>query len=194
MQTGAEETRSMPYTTGFRASMVQKLATPGGPSATQLAAEVGVPQSTLSRWLRQAGRFAQAPAPRSPEPSPEAPRRPMPGKRPQDWSAEEKLQVLVAAAAVPEAQLGGFLRRQGLHAAQLQDWRQQVLSALQPSAARRAKTPSPEARRLRELERELARKDQALAEAAVLLVLKKKARAIWGDEDDDTDPKNGRAS
>ena len=184
----------MPYTTGFRASLVQKLATPGGPSATQLAAEVGVPQSTLSRWLRQAGRLAEAPTPQSPEPSPEPPRRPMPGKRPQDWSAEEKLQAVVAAAAVPEAQLGGFLRRQGLHAAQLQDWRQQVLSGLQQPAARGANKPTAEARRVRELERELARKDQALAEAAVLLVLKKKARAIWGDGDDDTDPKNGRTS
>ena len=45
-------------------------------------------------------------------------------------------------------------------------------------------------RRVRELERELNRKEKALAEAAALLVLKKKAQAIWGDEDDDTDPRN----
>ena len=184
----------MSYATGFKASMVQKLATPGGPSATQLAEEVGVPQSTLSRWLRQAGRFEEDLDPRSPEPSPEPPRRPMPGKRPQDWSAEEKLQALIEAAAVPEAQLGGFLRRQGLHAAQLQDWRQQVLSGLQGPSSRRSKKPTAEARRLRELERELARKDKALAETAALLVLKKKVQAIWGDEDDHTAPKNGRSS
>lgn len=47
-----------------------------------------------------------------------------------------------------------------------------------------------EARRVRDLERELRRKDKALAEAAALLVLKKKAQAIWGDEDDNTDPEN----
>lgn len=184
----------MPYTPGFKASMVQKLATPGGPSASQLAEEVGVPQSTLSRWLRQAGRFEEDPTRGSCEPSPEPPRRPMPAKRPQDWSAEEKLQALIEAAAVPEAERGGFLRRQGLHAAQLQEWRQQVLSGLQGRSSRRSKKPTAEARRLRELERELARKDRALAEAAALLVLKKKVRAIWGDEDDDTAPKNGRPS
>ena len=41
------------------------------------------------------------------------------------------------------------------------------------------------------LEKELRRKDQALAEAAALLVLRKKAQALWGDEDDDTDKRSG---
>ena len=43
---------------------------------------------------------------------------------------------------------------------------------------------------MRELEKQLRRKDKALAEAAALLVLQKKAQAIWGDEDDDTGPKS----
>ena len=54
------------------------------------------------------------------------------------------------------------------------------------------KQPSAESKRIRELERELARKDKALAEAASLLVLQKKFRALMGAEDDDTEPKNGR--
>lgn len=45
---------------------------------------------------------------------------------------------------------------------------------------------SVESRRVRELERELRRKDKALAEAAALLVLQKKVQALWGDGDDDT--------
>lgn len=118
----------------------------------------------------------------------------MPSKRPQDWTAEEKLQALIEAAAVPEEQLGQFLRRQGLHQAQLQDWRQQVLSGLRQRPARSSKKSTTEARRLRELERELARKEKALAEAATLLILKKKVGAIWGDEADDTAPKSGKVS
>jgi hypothetical protein len=47
-----------------------------------------------------------------------------------------------------------------------------------------------ETREMRELRRELKRKDKALAETAALIVLKKKVQAIWGDEDDDTDPKS----
>ena len=38
--------------------------------------------------------------------------------------------------------------------------------------------------RIKELERALARKDRALAETAALLVLGKKAAAIWGGDED----------
>jgi hypothetical protein len=49
---------------------------------------------------------------------------------------------------------------------------------------------SAEAKRVKELERELRRKEKALAEAAALLVLRKKANALWGDEDASTESKN----
>lgn len=179
----------MQYSEAFKAKMVQKLADPRGPSATQLAREVGVHQSTLSRWLRQAGRVAED---RSVLLLSDHPRRTMPPKRPQDWTAEEKLAVVIEAATVPEEELGAFLRRKGLHEAQLAQWREAVLSGLEKPATRAKR--SPEARRVRELERELARKDKALAEAAAILVLKKKAAAIWGDGDDDTPRKNGSGS
>jgi len=50
---------------------------------------------------------------------------------------------------------------------------------------------SAERKRILELERELRRKDKALAEAAALLILEKKLQAIWGDGDDDTDTRSG---
>lgn len=42
-----------------------------------------------------------------------------------------------------------------------------------------------EQKQVKKLERELVRKDKALAEAAALLVLTKKVRAIWGDSEDE---------
>jgi transposase-like protein len=111
--------------------------------------------------------------------------------RPQDWTAEEKLAVVIEAAALSDEELGGFLRRRGIHEAQLKEWRQMVLSGLEKPPSRFSKTFSAEARRIRELERELARKEKALAEAAALLVLKKKAQTIWGDEDESTARRNG---
>ena len=53
-------------------------------------------------------------------------------------------------------------------------------------------TSSADAKRIRELERELARKDKALAETAALLVLQKKFQAFMGGGDDDTEPRSGR--
>jgi hypothetical protein len=59
-----------------------------------------------------------------------------------------------------------------------------MLSGLNPASVQRSKKKT-ETKRVRELEKELRRKDKALAETAALLVLKKKVQAIWGDEDDD---------
>jgi hypothetical protein len=102
--------------------------------------------------------------------------------------------LVLEAAAVPAAELGELLRRKGVHEAQLAEWRIQVtqgaVAALQGPSRRNRKAANLEARRIRDLERELARKEKALAEAAALLILKKKAQAIWGDEDDDTEPRS----
>ena len=176
----------MKYTDTFKNRMVQKLAMPQGPSAGELATEVGVPQSTLSRWLREAGRVSGQDV----VPLISHTRSPMSAKRPQDWTAEEKLAVVIEVAAVSEENLGGFLRRKGLHEAQLNEWHQQVLSVLGKRPARSSKR-SVEARRGKELEKELHRKDKALAETAALLVLQKKVQALWGDGDDTTAKKNG---
>lgn len=166
------------YSTAFKEKMVRRLASPDGPSATALSKEVGVCQPTLSRWLREAGDRVTAM------------NKPM-NKRPRDWSPEEKMAAVVEASSLSEEQLGAFLRRKGLHQAQLEQWRGAMLLALGGDQKRKAKS-SPQARRLRELEKELRRKDKALAEAAALLILKKKAQAIWGAEADGTEPRSGR--
>ena len=111
-------------------------------------------------------------------------------RRPQDWSADEKLEAVIHASTLTEEELGAFLREKGLHEADLVAWRKTVLTASR--AALSGKRPgkgrkqTKEARRIRELEKELDRKEKALAEAAALLVLKKKVQAIWGDEEGST--------
>jgi transposase len=68
----------------------------------------------------------------------------------------------------------------------LAEWRQQAVAGLRGTEA--ASKLQRESREMRELKRELKRKDKALAETAALIVLKKKVQEIWGAEDDDTDP------
>ena len=80
------------------------------------------------------------------------------------------------------AELNGYLERQGLLLGELEQWR---LALGEEGRASMATT-----KRIHKLERELARKEKALAEAAALLVLKKKVEDLWEDEDDDTDEKN----
>ncbi len=171
----------MEYPEALKARMVQKLTAPGAPSARALSEEIGVPQPTLSRWVREAGRVGGMATSKRREGRART--------RPQDWTAEEKLEAVIEAASLSDEELGLYLRRRGLHSTHLTQWREQFVAGVK---SRRSKKASPEAKRIRELERELRRKDKALAETAALLVLKKKVQAIWGDEDDDTTPRSGK--
>ena len=169
----------------FRASAVKQLNSPGQ-VAQDLADELGVRASLLYRWRREAGTRGSMSKQKSPPTN-------QPARRPQDWTSDQKLAVVLEAQGLAEDQLGGFLRQRGLHEATLGDWRETVLRGAKAELGGRSdKQPSLESKRIRELERELARKDKALAEAAALLVLQKKFRALMGAEDDDTEPKNGR--
>jgi transposase-like protein len=111
--------------------------------------------------------------------------------RPDDLPPREKLQLVMEAAKFSDKELGAFLRGHGLHEAQLEEWRQAALGALQKPKKRRP-GKSPETKRIQELEREVMRKDKALAEVTALLALKKKLDALLGDEDDDTTRRSAR--
>ena len=172
----------MPYTDGLKSRMVQRMAGPEGISATALSKEVGISQATLSRWLHRARTVTLMGGPDNQQKRARSPRQ---------WGPDEKLQVVLEAAKLTDAELGAFLRRKGLHAAQLEEWRELVMSALSTSKRARSRQASSESKRIRMLEKELHRKDKALAEVTALLVLKKKLETIWGGEADDTATKNG---
>lgn len=162
--------------------MIQRMTSRDRISANKLAQEVGVGQSTLSRWLISAGATNEVKRKRYvPEDKP---------VRPEDLPPQEKLRLVIEAAQLSQEDLGAFLRRHGLHQAQLEEWRRAAVGALQKPKKKSGK--SPEARKILELERELNRKDKALAEVTALLALKKKLDALLGDGDDDTTPRNAR--
>jgi len=183
---GAMERSVRPYSNGFKARMVQRMAGPTAVSAGALSREVGVPQPTLSAWLREARTLPDMGKDAN-ESADAGARRPA-----KDWTAEEKLKLVIEAARVPEAELGALLRQRGLHAAQLEEWRRLVTGALQGSRKPAGSRPDPKAQKqIKALERELQRKDKALAEVTALLALKKKLEMLWGDEADDTPTRSG---
>jgi transposase-like protein len=176
------------YSDVFRSRMVERLVGPEAVSANALALEVGVSQNSLSRWLREA-RSLQGMS----ETSKGSKRGRERSKK--KWSGAEKLRIVMEASALTGSELGALLRREGVHEAELQEWRAAAEAALGEPLRNRTKSagkPSLEAKRIRELERELDRKEKALAETAALLVLKKKVQEIWGDEDDTTHGRSGR--
>ena len=114
----------------------------------------------------------------------------MPGdkKLPDDWPAEAKFAVVLETAALSEIELSEYCRRKGLYPEQVQAWRQACISGQQSAQAQRQaerEQAKADKKRIRELERELRRKDKALAEAAAILVLRKKLNAYWGNDSED---------
>jgi transposase len=162
----------LPYSSAFKQRMLRRLIGPSAMSANALAQEVGVSQAALSQWLR-VSRNVEG----------------MSSSKKKKWTGAEKLRVVTAARGLSETELGALLRHEGIHATDLAAWAATAEAAL--SEGPRSGL-SADARRIHELERELRRKDAALAETAALLVLKKKVQAIWGDGDDSTDPRRER--
>jgi len=163
--------------------MLQRMTGPTAMSALALAREVGVSQQTLSRWRTAAHSLPPMDTPK--QDGSGAP------KSPRQWTAAEKLEVVLDAARLSEAELGPLLRERGLHMTQLTSWRAAIATAL---TERRPQKPGSreEQQRIRALEKELLRKDRALAEVTALLALRKKLEALWGDADDGTSKRNAR--
>ena len=105
---------------------------------------------------------------------------------PQNYlSAEAKLSVVIETIAMNETELSQYCREQGFYPQEVKGWKQACLDA-QRSKLKQEREESAQSKadkqRIRELERELNRKEKALAETAALLVLRKKLNALWDDE------------
>lgn len=175
----------MQYSGKFKDAMVRKMTGPNAISANELAREVGVSQTALSRWLRQASERGVC----APQTNTQGALSVIKAKRPKDWTPEEKYHVVIEAEALSQEELGAFLRKKGIYDAQLTEWREQMLSALTKRSSPKSSKDSGEKQQIRRLEKELERKEKALAETAALLVLQKKAQILFGEEKAEPTPR-----
>jgi transposase len=157
-----------PYSIAFKQKMVERLTGKNAVSAVRLARDTGIRQQNLSRWLQEARSLPYVVS--SNESGPR-------------WGVEQKAQLVANAAKLSGEQLTAYLAEQGVKLADFERWR----SALQDDSH----GSTAAGKRIRQLERELARKEKALAEAAALLVLKKRVQSLYPDEDDDTGGPSG---
>lgn len=107
---------------------------------------------------------------------------------PENWTGENKLAVVIETSALNEEGLAEYCRQKGLYVEQIARWREAAAAGAEtqrPLSVAERRELQQERKKTRKLTKELRRKDNALAETAALLVLQKKAREIWGDEEDD---------
>jgi transposase-like protein len=163
----------MKYSDERREAILKKLLPPHNRTVAEVAQEEGISAATLYNWrkkARQAGRLL-----------------PDQSDDPEGWSSQDKFHAVLETAALSEAERAEYCRQRGLYPEQIQRWRASCEGANDRSDV--ASKQQNEARKAdrqenKDLKRELRRKEAALAETAALLALRKKARAIWGDEDE----------
>jgi len=129
-------------------SLIERMLPPQNADIPQLFRETGIPKDTLYGWRRQAQRARGiAPVAHTAE----------------RWSSEEQFAMVVETAALSEAERGEYGRQRGRYPEQLQAWRRAGEQANAGQAAPRPKADTPaDQRRIRELERELLRKELVL--------------------------------
>ena len=165
----------MKYSLERKESVLRKLLPPEARSVAEVSEEEGICTATLFNW-RKAARIKGQSVPSSKTPS-------------EDWSSEEKFTVVLETASLNETELGEYCRKRGVYPDQVLQWRDACLNANKPRNRAERRRDQAQARsdkkEVKRLEKELTRKEKALAETAALLVLRKKANAIWGPGEDE---------
>jgi transposase len=153
------------YGQSYKDRAVARLLPPESAALELVSKEVGIASGTLQRWREE---VQSMPA------------------RGRAWTAPAKLQAVITTAALSEVDKNAWCREHGIYPAELAQWCGSATTApAEPQAARASpEVTRQDRKRIKELERELLRKDRALAETAALLVLSKKVAAIynWGED------------
>lgn len=167
------------YSPVFKRDLIQKVLSRKDRKVEVVADEHGVSRASVFRWLKE-----YLVDPHGME---------MKASRPQDWSAAAKTKALLETRFMNDAELGLYLRANGLYHCHLKEWKEEIIGLMGRNRKLNQIANENEGavlrQRIKELQKELKRKDKALKEAAALLALKKKAELIWGvREDEKSDP------
>lgn len=147
----------------------------GDEAVTDIQRDTGVGINTLYRWRDQAKHQKGLSAT-------------IKYKNADKWSSQDKFMVVLETANLTEIEFSEYCREKGVYPEQVKEWKEACINAndnAREKSTKAGKELRAERKEKEKLEKELARKEKALAEAAALLVLRKKADAIWGTDEED---------
>lgn len=153
------------YSPERKAAVIARMLPPHNQSVVQIARAEGIPINTLYTWRSQSGVVGGEPKPPKP---------------PLEWPQEARFAALIETAPLSAHAVAEYCRRKGLYPEQLQQWKD---SFMQPTQREEKAENKRLKKENQQLTREIARKDKALAEAAALLILEKKFKALFGEDE-----------
>jgi transposase len=159
------------YSAQFKEQAVRRLMPPNSQTVSMVSRDLGLAAPTLYAWKRQfESKGAVVPAKSS---------------SPDKWDMKSKLAAIIQTVAMNEAERSAYCREHGLYPEQLDAWKAAFESADAAEDPVSKAAFAAERKKNKQLERELRKKEKALAEMAALVVLSKKAQAIWGIKEED---------
>ena len=150
------------YNQEFRDAIVKKLLSRGSKTIEEFCNENNLAYSTVTKWQRQCANVSDVKS----------------KKNKSKYSAEKVLQIISETYSLSEEELGVYLRTNGLHSNQIAEWKKSFISSMNQPKVQVNKKDERDWKII-ELEKNLKRKDAALAEASALLILQKKIQLIW---------------
>ncbi len=154
------------YTTEEKIKLISQTLPPLSKTVVQIAKETGLKTTTLYSWKR---RYLKGKGN---------------SKIKERYNKEERFHFIVESASLNEHEISEYCRSKGIYPGELVKWKNEFLKVSNPSDSVKDEL-SKERQNRKELEKELKRKEKALAEAAALLVLEKKLQAIWEEDEED---------
>lgn len=164
----------MGYSIERKESVLKKMLPPNNCSIAELANQEGISDATLYNWRQQARHSGKL--------------MPDSDNTPAGWLSRDKFAAVLETATMSEAEIAEYCRQKGLYPEQLRQWRAACEQANDWSRATEKQLKEAtraDRKKLKFLEKELTRKEKALAEVAALLVLRKKFDAMFGENKGD---------
>jgi transposase-like protein len=168
MEKGKKNSKAT-YTQEFRDSMVKKMLPPESIPVAELSNETGISKAALHAWKTKAAAGGNVIST---------------SKHSEKYSSKEKFLIVLESYSMNESALAAYCRTKGLYVEQIKQWRD-ICASANANSEKSSKDLRTELHieksKVKDLEKDLNRKEKALAETAALLVLRKKLHAIWGD-------------
>ena len=164
----------MAYTRRVKEAAIRMMLPPESKPLTKISETLGIPLGTLKKWQQELRASGHA-APANDDPA-------------DQWSSKDKFLIVIETINLNEAELSEYCRQKGLYPEQVRQWQEICIRAngeIPGQIAEMMQQDKAMQRELRQIKKELQRKESALAETAALLVLRKKAEAIWGTPDEE---------
>jgi transposase len=161
------------FTKEEKERLIARMLPPESISPTELSKETGINKSTLATWKGKALRSGIDKGVTRTKGA---------------LSSREKFLIVMETYTMSEIELSKYCREKGLYVEEVKSWRLSCIDANQADNANSKEIKQQlheEKKRAKELEKELTRKEKALAETAALLVLRKKLDAILGENEED---------